>query len=274
MSNNQNTLYISDLDGTLLDTKGRVSNYSKEQLNKLIDEGVNFSIATARTPATVVDLLEGVNINLPVVVMNGASIYDIKNNKYLDINYIKETAVERMLAILAGEGQNAFIYCIQEDHIYTYYSNLENKAQEVFYKERENNSRKTFMRGEKPNNMPVVYFVLIDTESTIRAFHEKIKDIDGIKGIAYKDVYLEDTYYLEIYHEEVSKAHAIKKIKGVCGFDKVVCFGDNLNDIPMFKISNECYAVENAKKELKQMATGVIGSNDEDGVAKFISKKI
>ena len=54
------------------------------------------------------------------------------------------------------------------------------------------------------------------------------------------------------------------------GAEKVVSFGDNLNDIEMFKASDEAYAVSNACEELKEIATGVIGSNDEDSVARYI----
>ena len=52
-------------------------------LNKLIDNGVNFTVATARTPATVVDLLQDVNLKLPAVLMNGVLLYDIKEEKYI-----------------------------------------------------------------------------------------------------------------------------------------------------------------------------------------------
>jgi len=50
----------------------------------------------------------------------------------------------------------------------------------------------------------------------------------------------------------------------------VISFGDAVNDIPMFEISDECYAVQNAVDELKAIATGVIGSNEEDGVARWL----
>ena len=54
--------------------------------------------------------------------------------------------------------------------------------------------------------------------------------------------------------------------------DKIVVFGDSVNDIPMFKIADEAYAVENALSELKTFATEIIDSNEKDGVAEFLKK--
>ena len=67
-----------------------------------------------------------------------------------------------------------------------------------------------------------------------------------------------------------SKARAILKLKELWGCGRVVSFGDAVNDLPMFEISDECYAVANAVDELKAAATGVIGSNEDDGVAKWL----
>ena len=71
---------------------------------------------------------------------------------------------------------------------------------------------------------------------------------------------------------KATKAHAIKKLKEMWGCDRVVSFGDAVNDIPMFEISDESYAVENAVDELKAVATGIIESNVDDGVAKWLLK--
>lgn len=49
-------------------------------------------------------------------------------------------------------------------------------------------------------------------------------------------------------------------------------FGDAVNDISMFEAADECYAMENAVPELKAIATGVIGSNNEDGVARWLEE--
>ena len=54
------------------------------------------------------------------------------------------------------------------------------------------------------------------------------------------------------------------------GCDRLIVFGDGKNDIDMFQLADESYAVANAAPELKAVATGVIGSNDEDAVAKWL----
>ena len=71
---------------------------------------------------------------------------------------------------------------------------------------------------------------------------------------------------------QVSKSNAIKKLKGMLDCDKLIVFGDGKNDIDMFQMADESYAVANAHEDLKKHATGIIGSNDEDGVAKWLEK--
>jgi Predicted hydrolases of the HAD superfamily len=58
------------------------------------------------------------------------------------------------------------------------------------------------------------------------------------------------------------------------GCSKIISFGDSINDIPMFEISDECYAVENAVDEIKAVATGIIDSNEDDGVAKWLLENV
>ena len=69
-----------------------------------------------------------------------------------------------------------------------------------------------------------------------------------------------------------TKANATLQLKSMLGCDKMVVFGDGLNDLSMFSVADEKYAVENAIPELKEIATAVIGSNAEDGVARWIEE--
>lgn len=115
------------------------------------------------------------------------------------------------------------------------------------------------------------YYTCIDDKEKLLSAFNKLKS--RYRCIFSKDIYSGD-YWLEILPKGATKANAILKLKEILGCDKVVSFGDNVNDIEMFKISDECYAVENAVDELKEYATAVIGSNNNDGVAKWLMENV
>ena len=79
-------------------------------------------------------------------------------------------------------------------------------------------------------------------------------------------------YWFEIQPEMATKGNGILQLKEMLGCDKVICFGDGVNDTEMFLASDECYAVSNADENLIKIATGVIESNTDDGVAKWLLK--
>lgn len=269
-------LYVSDLDGTLLNSDKEVSDFSKNQLNKLIDEGIQFTVATARTPATAVDILKGINIKLPVAMMNGVLIYDRNKNKYIDIKKIKESAVIEVLDIFKEHKKNCFVYAIKDNYLWVYHKDFTCTMEKNFYEERCHKSLKTFVKVEDYyktiNGADIINFIIFDKLEIVKPIYEKIKEVDGITVDYYKDLY-GDGYYLDAYSSIASKANAIKYLSRYVNQNKLITFGDNVNDIPMFKISDECYATENATETLKELATGVIGSNNDDGVAKFITKR-
>jgi len=76
---------------------------------------------------------------------------------------------------------------------------------------------------------------------------------------------------MEVSSAKASKYNAVMFLRRKYGFDKIVGFGDNLNDLPLFRACDETYAVENARDEVKSAATGIIPSNTENGVALKIS---
>lgn len=127
-------LFVTDLDGTLLNSKKEVSKYSCDTLNRLIDQGVNFTVATARTPATVVELLEGINLKLPVALMNGVLIYDVKEERYIDIKEISKDSVMKCLDIFEGLDKNVLVYGIKDNHLWVYYKEFKYAWEYNFYK--------------------------------------------------------------------------------------------------------------------------------------------
>ncbi|MEF9959901.1 MAG: Cof-type HAD-IIB family hydrolase [Niameybacter sp.] len=264
------TLWISDLDGTLLNKDKHITSYTKEVINKVVEEGLEFSIATARTPATVVDMLQGLRLSAPVVVMNGAAIYNIEQGIYEQVHYLGHEMAEVIQKVLEEKGQTAFSYCIEDNQLIAYHGVFSHPVEERFFAERQNSPRKIFKHEAVQNKDKVLYFVLMGDQDKIREIYDILKTYDHLNQVYYEDIYEKNVYYLEVYSHLVSKASAIKTLQEQYKYDKIICFGDNYNDVEMFELADEGYAVENAVEKIKNLSTAVIGHHDESGVARFI----
>ena len=88
----------------------------------------------------------------------------------------------------------------------------------------------------------------------------------------YHDIFDKGLGFIDIYMEGTTKALAIEQVKAATGAERVVVFGDNLNDIPMMRAADWSVAVENAYSEVKLAASEVIGLNTDDAVVKWIKE--
>lgn len=267
------TLFISDLDGTLLTSDCVISENTKNILNQLIEKGVNFTVATARTSETVKLLTEGLDINAPAILMNGVAIYDLKSRKYTSYELLPKNSLEKFFEIIKKYGSWGFLYAVNENSLDTFYINCDTPNSYDFMQERIKKFSKKFTQVKdfsQCKNKDCIYYSVSHKEEFLKPIYEEIKKLEGFSIEYYRDIYNTDFWYLEVCSEKASKYNAALKLKNQLGFEKIIAFGDNLNDLPLFKAADKCYAVKNAKDEVKAKADGVIGSNNEDGVAKFI----
>ena len=91
------TLYISDLDGTLLNSVAELSGFTAETLKSLSARGIYFTAATARTAATAAKLLDGLGLRAPAVLMNGVCVFDVDKKEYIKVEVLADT-VKQMAA--------------------------------------------------------------------------------------------------------------------------------------------------------------------------------
>ena len=269
------TLYISDLDGTLLDGNVEITEYTKNILNSLTEKGMNFSVATARTLASVEKILDGVNVNVPIILMNGVVIYDMLSKRYIQIDSINTNGRRALLDTIKKHINMGFIYCIDDEVLSTYYETADSPAAAAFIEERQRKYNKKFTKVETFEeciNKNIVYYSVDDKKEKLDKAYEELSKCADLHIEYYRDIYNTDHWYLEVCSAKASKKNAVNTLRQNYGFDRIISFGDNLNDLPMFEASDECYAVQNAKKEIKEKATAVIESNINNGVALFLEK--
>lgn len=266
-------LYITDLDGTLLTSEASVSDRTKNLINSLIDKGVLFSLATARTHATVSEMFSDVKLNVPLVMMNGVIIYDPTENKVVSSADIPRSAAEKVLGVFEKHGKAPMLYYPDGNKINIYFSDLNNNYQQDYINLRNESGIKHFHYSEKLRIMDhLIYIVTLDPREELQEIYEEITKIDGVNCMFYSDNYT-GCYFLEVLSSEVNKGTAASFVKDYIGAEKMIAFGDNLNDIPLFEAADEAYAVSNGHERLKAIADGVIGDNNSDAVATFINEK-
>lgn len=265
------TLYVTDLDGTLFNSQAQISEYSLKTINKLIEEGMLFTYATARSLSSAKKLTKDLKINCPVVLYNGAFIMDFANEEILEAKYFKEEDKEFLLSMIAKNKLDPLVYgSINGEEKVSWLLGKKNKGMENYLTSRKGDKRlnplSDFRDLEKGD---VFYFTLIDEKENLVPLYKSIKDNPAYFCLLHQDIYLGD-YWCEIMPRDSTKANAVLKLKEILQCEKIVFFGDAANDLPLFKVADEAYAVENALDELKSLAKGIIPSNDEDGVAKFL----
>lgn len=270
------TLFLSDLDGTLLNNSAMLTDYTRTQLQKMIGEGLLFSVATARTNATVMKMFDGVGLNLPQILMNGVVIYDPVINKNVKSFAIDHKDVLSILDIYGKYNKSPMLYYMRDGYLEIMYRTVDNIYQQEYITARDALKYKRFKKYDGPllinDDDKIIYMVSLDKEEILSPIYNEIADSEAVNCAFYKDNYT-SCNFMECMNKSVSKGKAALELKKMLGVDKIIAYGDNLNDIPMFEIADECYAVSNACDELKAIATAVIDSNNENGVINHIASK-
>lgn len=263
------TLYVSDLDGTLLGEDVKTSDYTNRAINELVERGLVFSYATARSYVTSSAVTEGIKGNIPVIVNNGSFVLENGTGKILWGSYFSPEEARERLELFLERGIYPLVYSYQEEReIFSYVDSRISSGLEFFLASRRRDPR------NHPVSRPEQLFLGKVFGITCMEDEEKILPIYHERQEKWNCIYEVDRYskspWLELLPAQASKAHAIRKLKEMTGCHRVVVFGDGLNDVSMFMEADESYAVANAHEELKKLATGVIGSNEDDGVARWL----
>ncbi len=263
------TLYVSDLDGTLFASDGHPSEFTVKTINLLIKKGLQFTVATARSISSAAGLLDGLDMTLPGVMMNGVFLTDIrtKEQRYV-CNLEKEKAEQVIDAFVSADRPPMLFY--YNGQICAEYTAIKNEYEEKFVARRKQLYHSFSMVEDYTVGNDTVYISGIDKKEVMDKVAEKLDKIDGIKYSYYLDTYSGDKYFIEAFSSSAGKKNTVEVLKKQYGFDRVVAFGDNSNDVEMLKAADVAIVVGNAQPEAKAVADIVIDTNDNDGVAKYL----
>ena len=273
------TIYVSDLDGTLLKDDGEISVYTRKNLIKLLNAGVNFTVASARSIPSVQQTLRGIPFHLPVIEINGAFISDFTTGRHLLINDMRTDLIETVFGYITEYNCMPFISTFNSDEDRLYYQTLPNDGMQWYFDNRRMAGDKRLCKVRRLRDVfvdNVVALTVINTRQQLVNLATKMmaEFNDDLQMHFFENPYSPPWHWLTIHDKKACKSVAIRELLSYSGFDlkNLVVFGDNLNDVNMFKMAPRAIAPSNASDQIKKLATEVIGSSQEDSVIKYIMK--
>ncbi|MBE0537305.1 MAG: HAD family phosphatase [Phycisphaerae bacterium] len=277
--NSQTTslLYISDLDGTLLCDDATLSAYARDGVSRLLDAGVHFTIASARSLHSLRHILGAIPFRLPVIEINGAFITDYHTGEHLVINRIDPETVGGVFACILGYRLLPFVSTYNGEQDCLYFQEIINGAMQWYHDDRKANGDRRLRQVRDITDVfgeDVISMNVMGRHEEVRHVAAQLAEAFAgkLENFFFENPYSPGWWWLTIHDRTACKSIAIRELAALAGFhmDDLTVFGDNLNDVKMFRMAARAVAVANATDEIKQYAHQIIGANTEDSVVKFI----
>lgn len=285
-------LITIDLDGTLFNSYGEVSEGNREAIKYALDKGIKVVLASGRDPKIIEKISLDLGINDFLISGNGASVYSIKDKKNIYESYIKK---EYALKIIELCKKNSIFL-----NIYTTRGII---AESINYNVKVFNSENNYRPKNKQTNIEIVKNIKEYIENTdleilkiiicdenkiiFDNVMQKFKQINEIEVLEVEHMSkkiikigteekLIEYYYTEITNENTNKWSALEFLINKLKIKKedVICIGDNLNDEKMVNNAGLGIVMKNSALSSKKIGDFVTDTNNEDGVKKAIYRFI
>jgi len=275
--NGQSSLYISDLDGTLLRDDAAMSDYTRRAITRHLDAGVSFTIASARSINSLRALVGDVPFRLPVIEINGAFITDYHTGRHLVVNRIQHETARAVFDSIRAYALWPFVSTFDGAADCLYFQEIVNPAMQWYCDDRE------AILDRRLRRLPDITRAFAENviSMTVMGRHEDVRHLAAhlaerfpglLENFFFENPYAPGCWWLTIHDRTACKSIAVRELAALAGFQmhQVTVFGDNLNDVKMFKAAGRAIAVANATDEIKSHAHRVIGPSSDDSVARFI----
>ncbi|MBQ6594309.1 MAG: HAD family phosphatase [Clostridia bacterium] len=258
-------LIATDLDETLLDDASRITPRTLRALKAVMAAGAGISLSSGRMAEAMLPFAEEIGVNAPMILFNGALVYDHRTGETLYANALPEKTAKQVAELL--EEMDVYFqiypasgyYCREiTETTRSYVSRIRVPCQPVH----EPLSR--WMKGDMQKLLAISEVEKIDKarERLQQAFP---------KGVSFMKSH---PTFLEIVAEGIDKGSALRELAGKLGIpmENVMAFGDGQNDESMIAAAGWGVAMENATEGCRAAARIVAPRYDEDGVAQVLEK--
>jgi Cof subfamily protein (haloacid dehalogenase superfamily) len=251
-------ILVTDIDGTLANSKHRVSEKNRKAIAHFVTEGGHFAVATGRTQKNVVPYMKGLEINAPCILYNGGALYSWQEQRFLKTQHLESSDLADFLRCCMALFPKMCIEVFTEEQLYVITDpdnvdeHMKREEQEFAYAELADILDKTWIK-----------IILCDSHEHLLASRELLT-VFHLEDIT--NNFFSAVTYLEIVGKCVSKGMMLGEIVKMNEFrrKKVIAAGDFQNDIEMLRIADYGIAPANAQEDVKAIADVIAVSNDDD----------
>lgn len=266
-------VFLTDLDHTFLKNDLTISDFSKDVWNKMALRHP-MSVATARAHKKTKQFLQNLNINAPMVLLDGSLI--VADDKIIDKKTLNKEITSEIINLGLKHSLKPFILAQKGE-----------KLNEVFLYPKDGNEYQRRLLGRYINDE---HLILVDNtyamdenfkisymadKEILTIFQKELQSIfgDNIKCILAPEAYM-GCFYLTVLNPHADKSSGLQIVNDYLKLDfkDYTVFGDNFNDLGMFELAGTSVAVANAQTKVKKLANIILPyTNDEDAVAKYLN---
>lgn len=221
-------LFVSGLDDTLLNNHYHINDYCKVELNRMLDEGLNFTLSTMRPPASIMEPMSEIRLRLPVIAMDGAVLYDTSSKSYLKKTELEKNCSDKIISLLDENSITYFANVVIDDTLLIYYRNTDCQVQEELIEQLRTSPYRNYIKRPVPETERIVYFMLIYPDEKIEQIHDLLKKQDyfgRLKVLKYKSNDYPGSSYIKIYHRDATKQNMIRELTKNFACSQVISFG-------------------------------------------------
>lgn len=224
---NRNVLFVADMDTALLDREKKLPGYCRVELNRMMAAGAKFTVSTSHTSGGLADRLKDLKLTCPVIVMDGAALYDIQEKTYVRSYVISHGTAKEVMELLRERGMNWFSCVIIDDMLVIYYQKTENEIYNQLVKELRISPHHNYVLRELPEGEDVTCIRVIDRTERVEALYQEMekRGLQKLKVLKYEAENHPGYTFLEIYNHNAMKENMISYLSQMLGTDEVVTFG-------------------------------------------------
>lgn len=248
----RDTLFVAALDDVLHSESSILPEYSKVEINRILDDGVRLSIISQHSTASFWEAAGSIRFKMPVILLDGAVLYDPSEKRYLAKVQLEYEQAREITELLEDEELSIFQSAVIDDSVMIFNRHIAESTREIHENMRRSNYRNYIYR-QLPEGLPVIYVLCMGTEEKLDEAFEKLKaaGFDKKYKVMRYGHEQKGMGYMRIFSMDADRHAMLERLREVCGMEKLRTFG---NDPELYDVCVRTSEGESILKALKKEA--------------------